>query len=319
MLAPFFTSETNVEYSRPFAITVDGNPVYGGFITLSLTSGQIGQKGAQYRMTGRVITLPFSNLAEWDYEIVMTDSFGCIKDGYGPSAYLPQWLTPDQTKIVDGIFKGNVHAFLESGQDEMVGQGSYYYSIPFLNVDRFSITRDGQPYSSGTQGTIWVDYVVQGFTDSSLQIAKSAKWLFFGIQFPELPGYDGSQAAMIFSVVQMTVSGEPSFLATARFYDGRPETISQNAAHEAAFDWTMEQIRYEIVDTYEGFPTKVDVALAAPEGSVMMTLSALRPNQIVPYTGKYEGVYEVIADISLEGITANGVRGFAWGEAGSAS
>jgi hypothetical protein len=51
----------------------------------------------------------------------------------------------------------------------------------------------------------------------------------------------------------------------------------------------------------------------------MMTLSAIRPNQVVPFSGKYEGVYDVVADISLEGIAANGVSGFAWGEAGSAS
>jgi len=325
VLAPFFSSEGNVEYSHPFAITVDANPVYAGFITLSLASGRMGEKGAQYRLTGRVMTLPFSDLAEWNYEIVMTDSFGCIKDGYGPSAFLPQWMNAGQRTIIGGPFEGNVRAFLESGQDDMVGQGSYYYSIPLLNVDRFSVTRNGKPYSSGTQGEFWVDYVVQGFNDSSLQIVKTASWLFFGIQFPEIPGYDGARAAMIFSVVETSVSGETSQLATARFYDGRLETISQNGAHEAAFDWTMEQIQYTILETYEDltakekYPTKVRISLAAPEGSVVMTLSAVRPNQVVPFAGKYEGVYDVVADISLEGIAANGVSGFAWGEAGSTS
>ncbi|MBW3630036.1 MAG: hypothetical protein KY464_12155 [Gemmatimonadetes bacterium] len=310
-VAPFLVGEGNVAYSSPFAITVDGNPFYGGLIALSLTSGRIGERGAGYRMTGRVVTLSGD---AWEYELLLEDTLGCIQVGYGPSSFLPQYLTSEQKQQIESAFGGSVGAYLQSGRDDMFGQGSYYYSLPLLAVERFSVTRNGSHHSSGTRGNIWVDYVVQGFDASALKILGNATWQFFAIQFPEIDGHPGRRAALMVSIVTAKLPSEDtSVLPLARFWD-HDGPRDENGSLQPTCEWTIDQIDYRPGERWNGFPVEVTISLRADEASVTLKATAVRDNQEVTSVKKYEGVYEVRADLSVPGIHARDVRGFGWGE-----
>ena len=260
-------------------------------------------------MTGRVVTL--SSGDAWEYELLMTDLFGCAQIGYGPSSFLPQWLTTAQKEIIEASFGGSVHAYLKDGRDDMVTQGSYYYSLPLLKVDNFSLRRNGALHSAGTDGNIWVDYVVQSFDQAGLGLVRHATWQFFGIQFPEIPGRPGYQAAIMVSIVTVP----SSVLSVARFYDN-DGLHAQNGSREATFEWTIDQIHFQPVKSWNNFPVEVEISLQAPDATVTIFAKAVRDNQVIlpDSTNKYEGVFNVRADLAIRGIYANDVEGFAWGE-----
>ncbi|EQA47329.1 hypothetical protein LEP1GSC050_1810 [Leptospira broomii serovar Hurstbridge str. 5399] len=320
VIAPFLVEAGNVEYSRPLAITVDANPIYTGFLSLALVHGEIGQIGAKYSLTGRVRTEPdFDN---WEYDLLMEDTFGVIQAGYGPTSFLPQWLFPNQTKeiMTNPQFDGSVHEYLKSGMDDMFGQGSYYYTLPLLKVDKFLIRKNGSSYFSGKKGNIWIDYVVQSFGEKSLEIVGSASWQFFAVQFPEIPGYFNYEAAIMVSIVEAKTGPNPddeSNLKAARFFISDPyhTQYNENGSMKAAFEWSINQIKYTGSDLYRGFPTKFEISLSATNGSISLKGEAIRQNQIVGGVNKYEGVFTVIADINFaNGIQVAGVKGFAWAE-----
>ncbi|TGL60475.1 hypothetical protein [Leptospira sarikeiensis] len=318
VLAPFLLEEGNVEYASPFAITADYNPINTGILSLSLIYGEMGKRWSKYRMSGRVFSEPDGNL--WEYELLLEDTFGVMQTGYGPSSFLPQWLFPDQTKVINSEFQGDIHKYLQSGKDDMLGQGSYYYSMPLLKVENFNITKNGNPYSSGKRGNIWVDYVVQSFGEESLKIVGSATWQFFAIQFPVLENYYNYQAAMMISIVEATVQSDPketSDLKAARFYISDPYHVqyNENGSMISSFDWTFDQITYTVTKDADGYPTKFSIQLIAPKGKVELSGEAIRKNQMIKVVEKYEGVFKVTANISFEnGIEQPGAEGFAWAE-----
>jgi len=313
VVAPFRVTEANVAYSTPFAVTVDANPVNSGLIALSLDSGRMGERGARYRMTGRTVTL--SNDA-WEYELLLRDSFGCIQVGYGPSSFMPQWITHEQRKEIESSFGGSVRAYLESGRDDMFAQGSYYYSLPLLAVDRFSISRNGSPYSSGARGHVWADYVVQGFDQAGLGIVGTATWQFFAIQFPEFSDRPGYRAALVVSIVTVKLpAGDQSELKLARFYDTEGSQ-NENGSVGPTYEWTINQIDFKPRERWKGFPVEAEISLRAAEATITLVATAVRENQVVlpQVVDKYEGVFDVRADLSVRGIHAHDVRGFGWGE-----
>lgn len=323
VLAPFLVEAGNVAYADPFAVTVDANPVYGGLLSLSLTEGAMGAAGARYRMTGRVVAEP--DLGDvWTYELALTDPFGCIRIGYGPSSFLPQWLLPAQQAAVGTApYDGDVHAYLQATGDALTGQGSYYYSVPLLTVDRFRILRNGAVYASGTEGNLWIDYVVQSFDPGSLAIVNTASWQFFAVQLPEVPGLPGGRAALMISIVEVDLpGGGTSTLPMAHLYYGDPAAAerNENGAHPARHEWATGQIHYTATKRWspaggkESFPVGFEIDLAAPGARVTLRGRAFMENQLVGLVGKYEGVFEVEADLHVGGFEAKGVRGFAWAE-----
>ncbi|MDT3738831.1 MAG: hypothetical protein RO257_04945 [Candidatus Kapabacteria bacterium] len=318
VLAPFILeNENNVEYSSPFAITVDANPIYGGLISLTLFSGRMGEAGAKYRMTGRVITEP-DLLDEWEYELEMTDTFGTIQVGYGPSSFLPQWLNKNQRDIINDKYNSDVNKYLEQSQDDMTGQGSYYFTIPLLKVEHFNIIKNGKPYFSGTKGNMWIDYVVQGFNAESLPVLGSATWQFFALQFPEIEGYYGIQAAMMISIVEVKdASGEISTLSMAHFYYDDPyhSKKNENGSRLAAFEWSMNNIQFEVIEYWENYPVKFKLTLSVPNGkSTVIYGEAINNNQVVSAVKKYEGVFNIKADIYVNDFEVTNVKGFGWAE-----
>jgi hypothetical protein len=65
-------------------------------------------------------------------------------------------------------------------------QGSFYYSLPLMDVERFTITRNGARLSSGGSGTMWIDYIVQTYDEQAqAALIGAASWEFYSIMLPE--------------------------------------------------------------------------------------------------------------------------------------
>lgn len=319
VLAPFLSQEENVDVSNPFAVTVDSSPANDGFLTLSMVSGTMGKPGACYRMTGRVYTTTPGEV--WTYDLALTDTFGVIQTGYGPSSFLPQWVFHDQKKSINEDFNGDVDAYLRSNKDNMMGQGSYYYSLPLLRVDSFDIMKNGEAYSSGKEGNIWIDYVVQSFDKDSIAIAGSASWQFFAVQFPHIPGYEGFEAALMVSIVETNVGVADhgtSLLKTARLYINDPlhGKLAENGAMQAIQEWTLDEITYDVTEKQGEYPTAFTLTLAVDNGGPMITVKGkpIMPNQVISEVKKYEGVFTVTADFELENMQVQNLKGYAWAE-----
>lgn len=324
VVAPFLLDKDKVTFqSNPFSETANLNlEIEDEKITIALVSGEMGQPGAKYKLTGNAIAF---DLANWVYEIELTDTMGTIAVGYGPLSFLPQWLNKAQhNTVMSPPFGGNVEAYLKSGQDNMSGEGSYYYSLPMLQVNNFTITVDGIPFSSGSQGHLWVDYVTQSFSEASYPVLKNdAKWQFLAIQFPPQLSLNDFTGALMFSKVEMPIPGstEISTLPTARFYHNGADQ-EPNTALKAWHDWDIQDIQFETSDLWpkEGdhqFPLKFTLTLGQPgdpNGYAILKGEAVRPNQEVTLVHKYEGVYKVTGSIHVDDFHLDTVFGYAWAE-----
>lgn len=323
VVAPFILKKEKVTFqSNPFSETANLNlEIEDEKITIELVSGEMGQSGAKYKLTGNAIAF---DLANWVYEIELTDSMGTVGIGYGPLSFLPQWLNKSQHEIISSQYCGNVKAYLHAGQDNMSGQGSYYYSLPMLQVTSFKITVDDIPFASGSQGHLWVDYVTQSFSETSYPVLKNdAKWQFLAIQFPPQLSLNDFSAALMFSQVEMTVPGsnEKSVLPTARFYHSGANK-QPNTALEALHDWDIHDIQFESSDPWPKgekvqFPLKFTLTLGNPgdqNNYAVLKGEAVRPDQEVKLVNKYEGMYKVTGSIHVKDFHLDKVAGYAWGE-----
>lgn len=290
--------------------------------TLSLASGQMGVKGATYRMQADALDFQQRRLKA---EILLVDRLGTINEGYGTAAFLPQWMTPAQQAAIRGQYAGNIQAYLARQADPMKGQGTYYYSLPLLEVQHFKVTGpDEMIYAQGHGGMIWVDSVVQSYNQSEWKTLGSASWVFFSVQFP------GMNTALMVSVV-FTID-PVSELPTAKYFTaGGPKTL--NGALSAEREWVFDQIAvmadpasawrspasgvsYPMSWRVElGAPTDLSSGGAAPDWPVFLTIDAVRNNQEIyiagdpPSSSKYEGIFRVQGRIG-----GRACEGMAWGE-----
>jgi hypothetical protein len=327
VVAPFMLEKDSVSFqSDPYSETAT---LLDEKITIALVSGEMGQPGAKYKLTGNAIAFDVGN---WVYEVELTDTMGTIGVGYGPLSFLPQWLDKAQQDSING---GNVQAYLQAGPDAMSGEGSYYFSIPLLQVTNFNITVDGLPFASGSKGYMWVDYVTQSFSEASYPILKDkATWQFLAIQFPpELN--NGFSGALMFSKVEMPVPGststpqETSILPTARFWNNTAtEQQNPNTAIQAWHEWDIKDIHFSTSDLWPAqkqgepkpkyqYPLQFTLTLGDPKDKdnyAIVKGKAVRPNQVVTAVHKYEGVYHVTGSIYVKGVQLEKVEGYAWAE-----
>lgn len=250
VVAPFLIDKDAVQFTAdPFSETATVKLGIDEKITIALVSGEMGQPGAKYKLTGNAIAF---DLAYWEYTIELTDTMGAVGIGYGPQSFLPQWLTTEQQTSIKNKYAGNIKKYLEGETDQMNGQGSYYFSLPMLQVTNFTITKDGASYASGSQGHLWVDYVTQSFSEVSFPALKNdAKWQFLAIQFPPELSMNNFSGALMFSQVEMPVpeTNESSVIPTARFYhDGKVVARKDNTALQSWQDWEMQDIQFETSD-----------------------------------------------------------------------
>jgi hypothetical protein len=203
----------------------------------------------------------------------------------------------------------------------MTCQGSYYNSLPLLDVLQFRIIRDEhQVLAEGREGVIWVDYVVQSYDAKAKTIAATASWQFFAIQFPEL------ESALMVSLVDTVQQGAHTKLPAAKYFQS-PSGTTPNGALEARFEWGLDQISIEPVlsSAWTSPPPprgsgltyylETRITLHAPPLNIRLTLTSVRDNQEIVIAGsdsttaKYEGVFLVQGSIG-----SRRINGVAWGE-----
>jgi hypothetical protein len=317
-VVPFEVGTADVQFKAPFSIRVTYKYIPDVFLEIKLLSGEMGQAGAKYRLSGNVIDLKMNNLK---YDLVLTDTYGVVQIGYGTSSFLPQWLTPSQHHSIMANYKGSVPSYLNAGEDTMLGQGSYYYSMPLLKVESFSLHRkldnEWVLYANGSKGNIWVDYVVQGFASQEKALLKNAQWQFLAIQFPE------QNASLMVSIVDVPTPIEnvtSGIFPMARLYYG--DQKAANGSKQAYQEWAIGQIEFNPkkywVDPTTGlkYPIEFDLNLRSPDGSqILLKGKSIRANQVIEEgVNKYEGVFAIQADIRVKSLNLQGAQGCAWAE-----
>jgi hypothetical protein len=281
----------NVE-SDPWSVEINpSDRTEPPLMTMGLASGSMGVAGAEYRLTADV---PDQLGGRLQAEVLLRDNFGVVNQGYGSASFFPQFLTEPQKEQVTGSFGNSVQDYLETTGDPMSSQGSYYYSLPLLDVEQFTITRDGALLSSGTSGTMWMDDVVQSYDEQATKVLidGDASWEFFSIMLPE------ANAAIM--VIQITSATGTLPVATL-FRDDSDRTL--NGARKALHSWNMDEIDIEAVSgttwvspgTGLQYAQQHRIRLGSDAWLADLTITMVRENQEIVYesTIKYEGLATV--------------------------
>lgn len=195
-----------------------------------LVSGTFGQKGAQYQL----ISHGADNLGKlMTTEILVEDTMGFVSEGFGVNSFLPNWLLPAQQEAIRKDYGGSVEKYLAATQNPMTGQGSYYYSAPFLTVLKFKVSYDdnGTVVSQGSGGLLWMDVVYQTFDNAATEIVKDSTWAFFIMQFPE------QKKAIMTTLVGTEVS---DYRVSSLFSMDAPKNA--NGVLEPEYRWNLQDI-----------------------------------------------------------------------------
>ena len=194
-----------------------------------IVSGTFGQPGARYEI---VSTNQDNEGGLLETTVLVEDSMGFVNEGFGPNAFVPNWLYPAQRKSVMENYGGSLEKYLKNTQDPMTGQGSYYYSAPFLKVLTYAIKRDHVVISEGKGGLLWMDVVYQTFEDSTADIIKDATWSFFIMQFPK------QKKALMTTTVGTPVGTYP---ISSLFTHDAPKNA--NGVLEPKYRWNLQDIK----------------------------------------------------------------------------
>jgi|GEM_PF-844369 len=270
---------------------------------MKVLDGTMGQAGARYQMTSSTKDLEGGTLQT---DVVVRDIMGMVNEGYGPASFFPQWLMPAQQTLITNIYGGSVEKYLAATSDPMVDQGSCYYSAPMLKVESFSITRNSQVISQGSDGLLWMDIVYQSFDTSAQAVVSSATWNFFSIQFPER-----SQALMV-TVVHTDDTGS---LPVASLFSA-DASRTPNGALSPQYRWNIQDIEITPVsgNTWTSsasnltYNTKYSIALGGDHPAKLVVTMTWNEQELkVGDTIKYEGLADV--EGTLDGTQ---VEGSAW-------
>ena len=295
------TSQGPVTKSQPWSVsdTCNDGAAPADLTTLSveLLTGDYGTKGATYKLRLEAIIGLDLHINPVYVEVEFTDILGTVNEGFGPDAFLPNWLTPTQRSAILTTYSGSVENYLAAGVDDMECQGSYYFSQPLLSVTDFTIfDLDGailDTKAAGNDSVVWFDYVNQTFDANSLQVLNDVGWEFFAIQFPT-----EKTSLMITRIT--TLSSGIYLLAnlftettTTRWKLNDIDIVGSNA-------WTSPTSSKQYYMTYT-------ITLTNP--SVSLTINTEWDNQEISVGGqvKYEGICSATGTVIGVGMT-----GFSW-------
>ena len=285
--------------SDPWRVEINSLDQAEPLMSMSLASGSMGMADAEYRLTADVPDQLGGNLQA---EVLLRDPFGVVNQGYGTASFFPQYLTEPQQEQIADSFDNSVRDYLEGTGDPMSGQGSFYYSLPLLDVEQFTITRDGAPLSSGTSGTMWMDNVVQTYGEQASEILADASWEFFSIMLPE--------EDMALMAIQITSATGTLPVATL-FSDESDRT--RNSAREAVNSWKTGEIDIQAVpdtiwtspETGQQYAQQHKIQLGSEMWPADLTITMVCENQevVVGDTIKYEGLAWVEGTLGGQPVT----------------
>ena len=285
----------------PWKVEVRSMDQEDPLLSMELTSGSMGEAGAEYRLAADVQDQLGGRLQA---EVLLRDRLGVVNQGYGSASFFPQFLTDTQEEQISGSYGNSVRDYLEATGDPMACQGSFYYSLPLLDVEEFTITRDGVQLSGGASGTMWMDNVVQSYDEQAVKVLidGDAAWEFFSIMLPE------EDAALM--VIQIT-SANGTLPVASLFRAGGDTT--ENGALEAADAWPIDMVdvaplsgsMWTSPNTGLQYPQQHRIQLASDTTPVDLTITMVRENQeiVVGDTIKYEGLATVEGTLDGQAVT----------------
>jgi hypothetical protein len=277
---PWSVSDTCNDGAAPADLTT---------LSVQLVSGSMGMKNATYKLRLEAILAIDLHINPVYVEVEFTDVLGTINEGFGPDAFLPNWLTFQQRSDILTTYNGSVQNYLVSGVD--------YFSQPLLSVDSFTIfDLDGailDTKAAGNDSVIWFDYVNQTFNSSGLEILNDVGWEFFAIQFPT-----EKQAIMVTKITTQTsgiylLANLFTETSTTRWNIDDISIVGSNI-------WTSPTSSKQYYMTY-------NITLTNPSATI--TVQTDWDNQEISVGGqtKYEGICTVTANVI--GVPMNG---FSW-------
>lgn len=287
---PFMTVESN-----PWNVQVKSLLQTKPLLELSLVSGTMGAAGAVYLLSADISRPTGVNLKA---DVKIRDRFGTINEGDGNASFFAQYLTAAQREDILESPDHTVAHYLATTGDPMNCQGSYYYSLPLLDVESFTISLADTLVSSGNQGLMWMDYVVQSYDEAAQEVFSDASWNFFAIQFPALDA----------SLMVIEIDSETGLLPIAKYFSPDSE-LTLNKAHTARHNWGINDINIEVVpgsewtspQSGEKYYMKHNIQLSSAEFPAFLTVTMIRNNQeivINDTTVKYEGIARVEGTIN---------------------
>ncbi len=215
----------------PWSVKLNSPFQSGPLITMGLVSGTMGDADAVYSITADI---PDADSIRMQVELRFRDRLGAVNEGDGPASFFVQFLTDVQRQQIMASPEHTVSDYLEATGDPMSCQGSYYYSQPLMDVEQFSIMIDSVPLTSGSDGLMWMDYVVQTYDQRAGEVFKDASWEFFAIQLPEQ-----NAAIMVIQITSATGS-----LPVAKLFRNDSER-TRNGARSAIHSWAIDEISIE--------------------------------------------------------------------------
>jgi len=288
--------------SNPWKVTMKSPLQSAPLMTMQLVSGTMGVAGAEYRLTADIPDLQGVRL---QVDVQLQDRFGVINQGYGATSFFPQYITAEQREEITENYTHSVSDYLEATGDPMSCQGSYYYSMPLIDVEHFSIMRDSVSLSAGSSGLLWMDYVVQTYDQKASEAFSGGSWGFYAIQFPE--------RNMVLTVIEVT-SATGSLPVATLFNEGSEHT--RNGARKALHSYAIDEITIEPVPgtlwtspvTGQQYPMQHHIQLGSADWTADLTIEMIRDNQeiVIDTAGtiKYEGIGSVRG--TLGGQSVNG-------------
>lgn len=298
-----------ITLTQPWNLSVSSNNKPGAVVPTNetraqLVSGTFGQKGAQYKITshgtdnvGKAMTT----------DILVEDTMGFVNEGFGVNAFLPNWLLPRQQEAIKNSYGGSVEKYLAATQDPMTGQGSYYYSAPFLTVLQYQVSYDenGVVVSKGTGGLLWMDVVYQTFDNAAIETVTDATWSFFIMQFP-------AQKKAIMTTFVGTEGSEYS--VSSLFSTSAPKNL--NGVYEPEYRWNLQDILMQPVAgsewkspaSGETYYTEYKIKLGGEQPADLTVKMAWNDQEVqVENRFVYEGLGHVTGTLNGEVVT-----GTAW-------
>lgn len=299
-----------ITLSQPWDLTVSSNNAPGSIVPKNetraqLVSGTFGQKGARYRILSHGLDTLGKPMTT---DVLVEDTMGFVSEGFGVNAFLPNWLYPEQEEAIRNSYGGSVDKYLAATQNPLSGQGSYYYSAPFLEVISFKISYDenGTVVSEGAGGLLWMDVVFQGFDDTAIDIVKErASWAFFIMQFPE------QKKALMTTLVETKVS---DYRVSSLFSMNAP--TNTNGVLEPEYRWNLQDIDMQPVAgsewvsraSGETYYTKYRIILSGEQPADLTVTMAWNEQEVnVDSRFVYEGLGNVTGTLNGEA-----VNGTAW-------
>ncbi len=269
-------------------------------IEMELSSGTMGAPGASYRIRA---SIPDSNWVWMKVDLKIRDNYGVINEGIGPASFFPQFLSSEQRKDILSSSDHTLEHYLTSTNDPMNCQGSYYYSLPLIDVEEFSIILDDSVHSSGTEGLLWMDYVVQSYDEQAIEAITDGSWSFYAIQFPEIDA----------SMMVLEVNTKTGSLPVAKLFDEQ-SSFELNRARQANYSWPIDGINIEAVPNTKWksprsgneYVMQHRIELTSQDKKASLLVSMIREDQEIYFNKenvKYEGLARVEGTIGGQTVT----------------